>query len=53
MLLRYSVAEFAQIDAAARDAGLTPSGYAAAAALAMATGAPPPAPRRGAPSCSS
>lgn len=42
MLLRYTECEFAEIQAAARDAGLTPSGYAADAALAMATGAKPP-----------
>jgi hypothetical protein len=42
MLLRYSKSEFADICAAARDAGLTPSGYAADAALAMATGTQPP-----------
>ena len=42
MLLRYTEAEFAEIGAAARDAGLTPSGYAADAALSLATGAQPP-----------
>ena len=42
MLLRYTEAEYADIAAAARDAGLTPSGYTAEAALATATHAPPP-----------
>jgi hypothetical protein len=42
MLLRHTEAEYADIAAAARDAGLTPSGYAADAALAVATGAQPP-----------
>ena len=36
MLLRYTESAFAEIGAAARDAGLTPSGYTADAALAMA-----------------
>jgi Bacterial mobilisation protein (MobC) len=42
MLPRYTESEFAAIGAAAGDAGLTPSGYAADTALAMATGAQPP-----------
>jgi len=46
--LRYTGDEYAAIAAAARDAGLTPTGYAAEAALAAATGAraPSTAPRR-------
>jgi hypothetical protein len=42
ILLRYTEIEFAVIAAAARDAGLTPSGYTAEAALATATHAQPP-----------
>lgn len=41
--LRYSDAELADVTAAARRAGLTPSGYAAEAALAAARGTKPPA----------
>ncbi|MBI4942122.1 MAG: hypothetical protein HY830_15360 [Actinobacteria bacterium] len=41
--LRYSEAELADIAAAARRAGLTPSGFAADAALAAARGTQPPA----------
>jgi len=40
--LRVSHDEYASIAAAARDAGLTPSGYAAETALATAVGADPP-----------
>jgi hypothetical protein len=42
ILLRYTETEFAAIAAAARDAGLTPSGYTAEAALATATHTQPP-----------
>src|SRR3954453_438230 len=42
ILLRYTETEFAAIAAAARDAGLTPSGYTAEAALATATRTQPP-----------
>ena len=40
---RLSVAEYAQLAAAAREAGLTPSGYAAELTLAAARGTDPPA----------
>jgi hypothetical protein len=42
-MLRYDESELARIAHAARRAGLTPSGYAAAAALAAADGREPPA----------
>jgi hypothetical protein len=42
VLLRYTESEFAEIGAAARDAGLTASSNAAGAPLAMATGAQAP-----------
>jgi hypothetical protein len=41
--LRYSEDEFAVVQAAARRSGLTPSGFAAEAAIAAARGAEPPA----------
>ena len=41
--LRYSEAELADVSAAARRAGLTPSGFAAEAALAAARATAPPA----------
>jgi len=40
--LRYTEAEYADLAAAARRSGLTPSGYAAEAALAAARGSEPP-----------
>jgi hypothetical protein len=42
-MLRYDDVELARVAQAARRAGLTPSGYAAAAALAAADGREPPA----------
>jgi hypothetical protein len=42
LLVSYTHAEFAAIAQAARDAGLTPTGYAAEAALAAAHAADPP-----------
>jgi hypothetical protein len=42
--LRYSDDELAALEQAAKNAGLTPSGYAAEAALAVALGATPPRP---------
>ena len=42
LLLRLSDSEFADTARAAREAGLTPSGYAAEAALAAARGSEPP-----------
>jgi hypothetical protein len=42
LLLRYTFDEFAHIAQAARDAGLTPTGYAAEAALAASENAEPP-----------
>ena len=49
-MLRYTAEEFTAIEQAARDAGLTPTGYAAEAALAAAAGtdAPSTAPWRSA-----
>jgi hypothetical protein len=43
VLLRYDDVEYSLVAEAARSAGLTPSGYAAQAALAAAGGSQPPA----------
>jgi hypothetical protein len=42
-MIRYDEAEYAAVCDAARKVGLTPTGYAAQVALAVATGTPPPA----------
>ena len=44
MLVRYDDAEYAAVKVAAERAGLTATGYVAAAALATATGTTPPVP---------